>query len=116
MAATAAPPAAAQVSHSKMAGLRTEPLAPCTPAMWVEPVLGTSSAGTAPTAASTKTAKGGETEARGHYRSQHKSRLVERGRDAEGTWQPRSRRQMVEHGTQIAGGSAVDQSCNCGKD
>src|SRR6187549_49376 len=61
MAATAAPPAAAHASHSKIKGLRTEPWTPRTSCMWVEPVFGTNKAGTAPKAATTRTAKAGET-------------------------------------------------------
>ena len=52
---------------------------------------------------------------RGRYGSQHEGHLVEGGRDTEGTRQPRGARQMIEHGPQISGGSAVDQSCDCRK-
>ena len=44
-----------------MEGVRIEPPAPRSSPMWVEPVLGTSNAGTAPTAASARTPKAGET-------------------------------------------------------
>jgi hypothetical protein len=48
--------------------------------------------------------------------SQHKGCLVERGGNTESAGQPRTRRQVIEHGAQIAVGRAVDQSSSGRKD